>query len=101
MLEFAGALSLIFLPLAFVPGAVRPGLNTLAVSHGADPFAFVDGPALESVRLTGFSHPVLFWNPLDYLLTVPVVEVFEGSHVATVLVIRLIRIHFIEFKKKN
>ena len=99
MLEFALSVSLIVFPFTVVPGAVLPGLYAFAVSEGADPFAFVNGPTFESVGFSEFSDASLSVDPLDDLLAVPVFEVVVCSHVFTgyllvVFTVLLSRNHF-------
>ena len=52
---------------------------SLSVSLIVFPFTFVDGPAFESVGFSEFSNAVMFGDPLNDLISVPVIEVVGVS----------------------
>mmetsp|Transcript_39533 Transcript_39533/g.60361 ORF Transcript_39533/g.60361 Transcript_39533/m.60361 type:complete len:316 (-) Transcript_39533:414-1361(-) len=49
--ELGSSMGLIELPLAFIPGAIRPSLHSVAISEVASPFTFIDRSGLELVLL--------------------------------------------------
>lgn len=53
MPEFALATGFVVLPLAFVPGSIRPALHAITMLLRPKPLALVDSPIFELNRVTG------------------------------------------------
>ena len=55
MPESAAAVCFVDEPVAFVLGAIRPGLDTVTIPEFTPPFSCVNGSAFEGVRFSSFA----------------------------------------------